>query len=197
MTTLAKFYTYITESLSTCTYRFGFLPSSVRVGNNKQLTKYELSSVNEEYHQYVHCTGGMFVIIEDVKLPIKSPVVKETPKQLEKHNSGGNLGSRGSNLGSREFRSSNSLSKKSSAELRKDYIARQTSQTINQQKYETDIEIGFLWSWNFMSSRKWRSPNTGDEHFQDTVLRDFRAFCSNSEQRLQEFWTEYKEQNLV
>jgi len=169
--------------------------SSVRVGNNKQLTRYELSSFNEDYHQYVHCTGGMFVIIEDIKFSIASPVVKEAPKQTKKTGSDGSLGNRksSSNLGSKEFRSLNSFNKKSNAELRKDYIARQTSQTISQQQYEADLEIGFLWSWNFMLSKRWRSPNTGDEHFQDTVLRDFRAFCSNSNSRLEEFWTRYKD----
>lgn len=169
--------------------------SSVRVTNNKQVTKYEVSSYNEDYHQYVHCTGGMFVIIEDTKLSI--PVVKETPVQAKKNTSGGSLNSsRGSAYGARDIRSANSFGKKSNAELRKDYIARQTSQTVSQQNYETEIEIGFLWSWNFMSSKRWRTINTGDEHFQDTVLRDFRAFCSNSENRLAEFWQKYSEEHL-
>lgn len=172
--------------------RFGFMGSSVRIGNNKQLNKYELTSSNEDYHQYVHCTGGMFVIIEDTKLSITTPVVKDTPIQAETAGSGGNLGNKGSKLG-RGFRSSNSFNKKSNAELRKDYIARQTSQTVTTHKYEADIEIGFLWSWNFMLSKRWRTSNTGDEHFQDTVLRDFRAFCSNEENRLEEFWTQYRE----
>lgn len=49
-------------------------------------------------------------------------------------------------------------------------------------------QVGFLWSWNFMLTKKWRSEFTGDEAFQDRMLHDFRSFCSNSKNRLVEFW---------
>lgn len=52
--------------------------------------------------------------------------------------------------------------------------------------------MGFLWSWNHMVSKKWRSSNntpaTGDETFQLKFLRDFKHFCANQEQRLAAFW---------
>ncbi|ELT94063.1 hypothetical protein CAPTEDRAFT_139536 [Capitella teleta] len=48
--------------------------------------------------------------------------------------------------------------------------------------------LGFLWSWNFMLTKRWRSSNTGDEVFQDKVLADFRAFCANSKDRLKQYW---------
>ena len=51
-------------------------------------------------------------------------------------------------------------------------------------------QIGYLWSWNFMLTKKWRSNNTGDESFQDRMLSDFRAFCSNTDERLVDFWRE-------
>ena len=146
--------------------RYGFMPTSVRIPNKSSY----MYSQYEEYQQYVHCTGGMFILIEqshNSKSPVaKSPILKEP-------------------------RYSGSLSKKSSSELRKDYIARQTSHTVYQSSWELETKIGFLWSWNYMSSKRWRSGNTGDEHFQDKVLRDFRAFCSNDEDRLQNFWEEY------
>ena len=45
---------------------------------------------------------------------------------------------------------------------------------------------GFLWSWNFMLTKKWRSNQTGDEAFQDKLLEDFRRFCANDANRLSE-----------
>lgn len=158
--------------------RFGFMASSVQLGNRSL-------PVTEEHHQYVHCTGGMFVIIEDTRVLSSSPVTKEM-KSNRKFGNGKN-----------ETKVSGSFNRKSTSEMRKDYIARQTSQTFNQQNVDTEHEVGFLWSWNFMSSKKWRSSNTGDEHFQDRVLSDFRAFCSNEEDRLQVFWNAYKEENCV
>ncbi|KAH9637753.1 hypothetical protein HF086_009421 [Spodoptera exigua] len=51
--------------------------------------------------------------------------------------------------------------------------------------------MGFLWSWNHMISKKWKyaqTPATGDEGFQMRMLRDFKHFCANQEQRLSQFW---------
>ncbi|XP_069135041.1 LOW QUALITY PROTEIN: GATOR complex protein Iml1-like [Argopecten irradians] len=118
----------------------------------------------EDYSHYVHCTGGNFVLMEDSH--ISSPGVRDSPY-------------------------SSSFTKKSTAELRKDYIKRSQSSHFHQQEQETESKIGYLWSWNFMSSKRWRSGNTGDEFFQDKMLADFRDFCSNKENRLQEFWLEW------
>jgi hypothetical protein len=57
---------------------------------------------------------------------------------------------------------------------------------------ESEGFIGFLWSWNFMLGKKWRSQFTGDETFQDNMLADFRLFCSNQDGRLQAFFNETK-----
>ena len=53
--------------------------------------------------------------------------------------------------------------------------------------------VGFLWSWNFLLTKRWRSSHTGDEHYQDKVLADFRAFCSNVDNRLRDYWDDCKE----
>lgn len=117
----------------------------------------------EEQQQFVHCTGGMFVLIETNQ--VTSPTSKE--------------------------HSHVSMSgQKSSSELRKDYIARQTS-SICQDEQKTENKIGFLWSWNYMLSKRWRSANTGDEHSQDRMLEDFRQFTSDKDGRLTDFWKEY------
>ncbi len=57
---------------------------------------------------------------------------------------------------------------------------------------DNDLFIGFLWSWNFMLGKRWRSQYTGDEQFQDSVLADFRAFCSNKDDRLVKFYNDSK-----
>ena len=49
-------------------------------------------------------------------------------------------------------------------------------------------QVGFLWSWNFMLTKRWRSSSTGDEAFLDKMMADFRAFCSNKHDRLKEYW---------
>ena len=58
--------------------------------------------------------------------------------------------------------------------------------------YNSDIFIGFIWSWNFMLGKRWRGVNTGDEFFQDCELADFRAFVSNKENRLVKFYNDSK-----
>ncbi|KYQ52041.1 DEP domain-containing protein 5 [Trachymyrmex zeteki] len=57
---------------------------------------------------------------------------------------------------------------------------------IGQKRYP----MGFLWSWNHMVSRKWKSLSlsAGDEFFQKKIIQDFRHFCSNGDNRLKEFW---------
>lgn len=70
------------------------------------------------------------------------------------------------------------------------------SNQINDKKipFYTDSEtfVGYLWSWNFMLGRRWRSQYTGDEQLQDNMLADFRLFCSNQDGRLERFFKESK-----
>nr|XP_011413842.2 GATOR complex protein DEPDC5 isoform X3 [Crassostrea gigas] len=136
--------------------RYGFMPINVCVSETHR------HYMSDEQQQYVHCTGGMFILME-------SSQVTSSPKVIK--------------ISSR-------VSKKSAGELRKDYIARQNSNTSNTEVV-TQNKVGFLWSWNFMSSKRWRSPNTGDEIFQDRMLADFRQFCANENNRLKEFWNDF------
>lgn len=150
----------IIQFLEAIIKRYGFMPSSVCSTSDS----YNYNNL-EEHQQYVHCTGGMFVLIEASQ--ITSPVSKDAPY------------------------SSGSFGRKSTSEMRKDYIARQTSRT-SQPELEAESRIGYLWSWNFMLSKRWRSGNTGDEFFQDKLLADVKAFCANKDNRLKEFWDDYK-----
>ncbi|EDW68837.2 GATOR complex protein Iml1 isoform X3 [Drosophila virilis] len=59
-------------------------------------------------------------------------------------------------------------------------------------------KVGFLWSWNHMiPNKKWKAltiNNSADgELFQLKMLKDFREFCSNSDQRLANFWAHSQE----
>ncbi|XP_023160418.2 GATOR complex protein Iml1 isoform X6 [Drosophila hydei] len=59
-------------------------------------------------------------------------------------------------------------------------------------------KVGFLWSWNHMiPNRKWKTltiNNSADgELFQLKMLKDFREFCSNGDQRLANFWSQSQE----
>lgn len=58
------------------------------------------------------------------------------------------------------------------------------------------IQVGFLWAWNHMVSRRWKwsNPATGDEEFQNKLLEDFRHFCCNNDGRLFNFWKTCKDE---
>lgn len=52
---------------------------------------------------------------------------------------------------------------------------------------------GYLWQWNHMiQNKKWKSYviNGTDDLFQIRMLKDFREFCSNTDDRLVKFWDE-------
>ncbi|XP_020718140.1 GATOR complex protein DEPDC5 isoform X3 [Ceratitis capitata] len=54
-------------------------------------------------------------------------------------------------------------------------------------------KVGFLWAWNHMiPNKKWKSlviKNSPDgELFQLKMLKDFRDFCSDTDERLSKFW---------
>ncbi|BFZ18365.1 hypothetical protein BsWGS_21405 [Bradybaena similaris] len=146
--------------------RFGFLPASVQVPDSAVMPE-DVKNLN---HQYVHCTVGMFILIPVSTPACSSSSLKPTPASLSgAHNVVETAGH-----------------SKSYSDLHRLYISRQgrPESVVNQ--------VGFLWSWNYMSSRRWRSGNTGDEFFQDTVLADFRKFCSNQDNRLFEFWENFR-----
>lgn len=45
-------------------------------------------------------------------------------------------------------------------------------------------KVGYLWSWNYMITKRWKNTATIDEQFMRTVMHDFRALCSDQEGRL-------------
>lgn len=166
-------YTYFKSSQMISGYflsRFGFVPCNVVTPDKTHSPPPAMSSSHlhpmesgDYAHQYVHCTVGMFVLIPELKSSSNPPSSTCSSS------------------------SSPHLGKKSSSDMHKDYIARQQSNLRSEHNYR----MGFLWSWNFMSSRRWRSQHTGDEQFQDRMLADFREFCQCKDGRLLDFLKDF------
>lgn len=122
--------------------------------------------------QYVHCSGGMFVLIPDNKTT--------SPRNLD------------------------GTHRKPAVGSYKHYIAWQRGRTDSSVQLQEvtdysspDLRTGFLWAWNFMLNKRLRTTFTGDEHFQDRMLADFRAFCSNQNNRLRDFWDSCRHQGVT
>ncbi|GFR17135.1 GATOR complex protein DEPDC5 [Trichonephila clavata] len=111
--------------------------------------------------QYVHISGSMFIM-----LPVR-------PKENKKLNS--------NNL---------PLDLQQISSPHDEYITRHFSGVRNKRlsplNAETDTKIGFLWSWNYMITKRWKNAGTVDENFMRKVMRDFRSFCLNRNSRLEE-----------
>ncbi|CAL1272423.1 unnamed protein product [Larinioides sclopetarius] len=116
--------------------------------------------------QYVHVSGSMFIM-----LPVR-------PKESKKIN--------GKHLAAKPL----DLHQISSPH--DEYITRHFSGVKNKRlsllNAETDTKIGFLWSWNYMITKRWKNAGTVDENFMRKVMRDFRSFCLNHNSRLEDFW---------
>ncbi|XP_042899782.1 GATOR complex protein Iml1 isoform X2 [Parasteatoda tepidariorum] len=115
--------------------------------------------------RYVHVSGSMFVM-----LPIRRRECKK---------------SNGKNL-------LRSLDLHQISSPHDEYITRHFSGVKNKRhsamNAETDTKIGFLWSWNYMITKRWKNTGTVDEHFMRKVMHDFKAFCANHDSRLEDFW---------
>ncbi|XP_052750554.1 GATOR complex protein Iml1 isoform X4 [Galleria mellonella] len=146
--------------------RFGFIKCTV------ESTSHE-AGVGD--HLYVHVTGNMFILIPTtVKSEQRSLPVKPAAKQVNSDNR-------------------YPIHMDAVPSPHEGYITRHVVPQSGKNKDDYDISrrMGFLWSWNHMISKKWKSsqfPATGDDTFQTRMLRDFKHFCANQEQRLSQFW---------
>ena len=124
----------------------------------------------ENDHQYVHMTGNAFILIPSTTNTKLRP---RTATNVVRRNTG----QKGYPVHSDQ------------PSPHEAYITRHVSGK-NKDDYSTDKRVGFLWSWNHMLSRKWKSSSTlaGDELFQKKLIQDFRNFCSNGDNRLMHFW---------
>ncbi|CAH0720683.1 unnamed protein product, partial [Brenthis ino] len=142
--------------------RFGFIKCTVESTSHA-------AGVGD--HLYVHVTGNMFILIPTtVKAELKGLRCKPVNKPVNA--------------------SRYPVPFEAAPSPHEGYITRHVSGK-NKDDYDNNRRMGFLWSWNHMISKKWKwsqTPATGDEGFQMRMLRDFKHFCANHEQRLSQFW---------
>ncbi|XP_012282674.1 GATOR complex protein DEPDC5 isoform X2 [Orussus abietinus] len=129
-----------------------------------------LVECNENDHQYVHITGNAFILVPSTTCPRPRPRT-------------------GTNVVRRSTGQKRYPVHPDQPSPHEAYITRHVSGK-NKDDYSMDRRMGFLWSWNHMLSRKWKSLSTsaGDELFQKKLIQDFRHFCSNGDNRLKIFW---------
>lgn len=141
--------------------RFGFIKCVVEPPSNNTSTR---------EHQYIHATGTIFILISN-----------SAPKSDR---------SRANSMKERrQFTSRYSVHADVVPSPHEAYITRHVSGK-NKADYDNSRKMGFLWCWNHMISRRWRTNQGVDTNFQIKCLKDFRAFCNNSQGRLRTFWRE-------
>lgn len=163
---------------------------------------------DDEARTFVHSTGGMFAMIPDYSnvenrtmFGPRTPVVKNTRVRL---------------ASTQDFsrRSSQVIDRRRVPDvteqphvMRRNSTARPDEEKVvtsaddmpsdpvkfdiepsDDEEVTDPVEAGFIWAWNYMLTKRWRSQSTGDEMFQDKILADFRAFCSNKDNRLVDYW---------
>ncbi|XP_066997885.1 GATOR complex protein Iml1 isoform X2 [Anabrus simplex] len=156
--------------------RFGFIPCTVETRgiSSPSLANNSVS----HHHQYVHLTGNVFILIPS------QPCQRPHHRSNSVSQSSGRpvLGSKGT----RRY----PVHSDTVSSPHEEYITRHVSGK-NKDDYGDDRRVGFLWSWNHMVSRRWKfaaTTATGDEVFQTKILKDFREFCANCDNRLKHFW---------
>ncbi|KAG5888099.1 hypothetical protein JTB14_021899 [Gonioctena quinquepunctata] len=118
-------------------------------------------------HQYIHATGTVFVLVSSAAARSRNRVNSNV------RNSSGRYSVHADVVPSPH----------------EAYITRHVSGK-NKDDYDNSRKMGFLWSWNHMVSKRWRTNQGVDTNFQLKILKDFRQFCNNSENRLKNFWNE-------
>ncbi|KAE8752931.1 hypothetical protein FOCC_FOCC000276 [Frankliniella occidentalis] len=166
----------------TIALRFGFIACAMENrGTSPQANRFNREKEKEQtrhHHQYVHITGNMFLLIPS------PPCHRSHAQDMDCQGKSKRTVGRQPSV---QYPTHHDVMVSSPHE---EYITRHVSGNSNQDEYGPDRKIGFLWSWNHMLTRRWRGPNsaTGDEQFQNKMLKDFREFCSNQNNRLLNFW---------
>ena len=205
--------------------RFGFVATNIGTNASKQQSTVSTTNLFSTDHQYIHCTGNMFLLIPT---QLHSQVGLQGIRSRNKPSSSGveltvSREQRIQNTTIKSDSPAKSLSSKSTtasafetvSEINEDSedkkisnrpninagtaLKRKDTEKIsrhmdsNKPTYDHS-ETGFLWSWNFTVSKRWKQISnttaTGDIPFMDKMLADFRDFCANKDNRLKVFWDE-------
>ncbi|CAG7725373.1 unnamed protein product [Allacma fusca] len=144
-------------------FQFGFIPCPIDPQSHSGHNVTGSTAHNQlDHHHYVHSSGNMFVLIPGTSSSIQGIGIKSCSKSL--------------------YKSYDSPTTSSY----EDYITRHVSGK-NKDAFQEETRIGFLWSWNYMVSKRWKTsatPALGDETFLYKVLKDFQAFCNNDNNRI-------------
>ncbi|GBP54568.1 GATOR complex protein DEPDC5 [Eumeta japonica] len=167
--------------------RFGFIKCTVESTSHAGGGS---ASVGD--HLYVHVTGNMFILIPTtVKSAQKA--LRSRPVNKPLNASRLEIVIRFETKSSKVHYSSKiryPVHSEVAPSPHEGYITRHVSGK-NKDDYDNSRRMGFLWSWNHMISKKWKwsqTPATGEVTFSTRMLRDFKHFCANQEQRLSQFW---------
>uniref|UniRef100_A0A182PF51 DEP domain-containing protein n=1 Tax=Anopheles epiroticus TaxID=199890 RepID=A0A182PF51_9DIPT len=156
--------------------RFGFMRCTVetKTGSNQVALDY----------QYVHCSGNMFLLVPNPNMGLRS---------RQRLASGGSNFKKPIAFINRYSASYESQMVAAPSSHEPSYITRHVTGAKVSAKEESEVmrRTGFLWSWNHMiPNKKWKSLviAQSDDLFQLKMLRDFKEFCANADQRLVTFW---------
>ncbi|KAL3269605.1 hypothetical protein HHI36_008669 [Cryptolaemus montrouzieri] len=125
------------------------------------------SSSSSKERQYVHCTGTVFVLFSCTTRRSRSRVPSMSKGKATRY----------------------SVHADVVPSPHEAYITRHVSGK-NKDDYDNSRKMGFLWSWNHMVSKRWRSSQAIDNNYLTKMLKDFREFCANVDNRLQDFLDE-------
>ncbi|CAH1990123.1 unnamed protein product [Acanthoscelides obtectus] len=115
-------------------------------------------------HQYIHATGTIFILVSSAAPKVRNRV----------------------NM-SLSYARRYSIHADVVPSPHEEYITRHVSGK-NKDDYDNSRKMGFLWCWNHLLSKRWRTNQAVDSNLQLKILKDFRDFCNNAEDRLRTFW---------
>jgi hypothetical protein len=163
--------------------KYGFIACPTDPANKR------LSEHFSTDHQYLHCTGNMFLLIP-TKVDKASGIQGITKPQR--------FHSTTSNVSAVARSPPTTTAEEQEQQVPQEDVAGTTTTTRHLSETRPDYDhsrTGFLWSWNFTISRRWKSlcstGATGDIRFMDKILLDFRKFCANDGGRMEKFWLEF------
>ncbi|XP_027212029.2 GATOR complex protein Iml1 isoform X1 [Penaeus vannamei] len=143
--------------------RFGFVP-------------YVTEAHSSEQNQYVHVTGNMFIMIHSPGTGVHSHL--PYPPEVSRGRTSTTP------VTPSTFPQADYLYGVSSPHV--EYFHRLIADLYSREISEK--QPGFLWSFNYMLTRRWKSAVSGDEILGEKMLHDFRQFCTNHHGRLRDFW---------
>ncbi|KAK9890698.1 hypothetical protein WA026_012049 [Henosepilachna vigintioctopunctata] len=133
------------------------------------------SSAASKEFQYIHCTGTVFILFSCTSTRSRSRVTSLSKGRATKRYS---------------------VHADVVPSPHEAYITRHVSGK-NKDDYDNSRKLGYLWSWNHMISKRWRSSPAIDNSYPVKMLKDFKIFCSNEDGRLQQFLDECWEKKVL